>query len=47
MLIFESPHRFGLPTFYTLHVWAWKENPAGTFADWHAAVSCDAFGGED
>ena len=26
---FEAPNRFGLPPFYTLHVWAWKENPAG------------------
>ena len=29
--LFESPNRFGLPAFYTLHVWAWKENPAGAF----------------
>lgn len=42
--LFESPNRFGLPTFYTLHVWAWKENPTGMFANWHAKVSCDAFG---
>jgi hypothetical protein len=40
---FDSPNRFGLPAFYTLHVWAWKENPAGTFSNWHAKVSCDAF----
>ena len=25
--LFTSPNRFGLPNFYTLHVWAWKENP--------------------
>ncbi len=25
---FESPNRFGLPAFYTLHVWAWKDNPS-------------------
>ena len=24
--LFESPNRFGLPAFYTLHVWAWKDN---------------------
>jgi hypothetical protein len=24
---FEAPNRFGLPGFYTLHVWAWKDNP--------------------
>ncbi len=45
--LFESPNRFGLPNFYTLHVWAWKDNPTGTFANWHANVSCDAFGGGD
>ncbi len=41
--LFESPNRFGLPAFYTLHVWAWKDNPAGTFGNWNPAVSCDAF----
>jgi len=41
--LFESPNRFGLPDFYTLHVWAWKENPTGAFTNWHANVSCDAF----
>jgi hypothetical protein len=45
--LFESPNRFGLPTFYTLHVWAWKDNPTGTFSNWHANVKCDAFGGGD
>jgi hypothetical protein len=41
--LFEAPNRFGLPPFYTLHVWAWKENPTGTFVNWHSKVSCDAF----
>ena len=41
--LFESPNRFGLPEFYTLHVWAWKENPQGTFANWNPNVSCDAY----
>ena len=43
MHLFESPNRFGLPTFYTLHVWAWKDNPSGTFSNWHSNVSCDSF----
>jgi hypothetical protein len=43
--LFESPNRFGLPAFYTLHVWAWKENPNGTFVNWHPQVSCDGFTG--
>jgi len=40
---FESPNRFGLPAFYTLHVWAWKNNRNGTFVNWNPDVSCDAF----
>ena len=40
-----SPNRYGLPPFYELHVWAGKENPNGTFADWHAHVTCDGAGG--
>jgi hypothetical protein len=43
---FESPNRFGLPAFYTLHVWAWKENPNGAFVNWHPNVSCKAFAGQ-
>ena len=43
MHLFESPNRFGLPDFYTLHVWAWKENPTGMFSNWHSKVSCDSF----
>jgi hypothetical protein len=33
-------NRFGLPAFYSLHVWLWKHNPAGTFAMWNPNVSC-------
>ena len=44
---FEAPNRFGLPPFYTLHVWAWKDNPAGTFVNWHTKVSCDGFNGQN
>jgi hypothetical protein len=40
---FDSPNRFGLPAFYTLHVWAWKDNPNGTFTNWNPDVSCDGF----
>ena len=40
---FEAPNRFGLPAFYTLHVWAWKDSPTGTFVNWHTNVSCDSF----
>ena len=43
---FEAPNRFGLPAFYTLHVWAWKDNPNGAFVNWHPNVSCAAFSGQ-
>lgn len=43
---FESPNRFGLPAFYTLHVWAWKPNPNGAFVNWHPNVSCQSFTGQ-
>jgi hypothetical protein len=46
MHLFESPNRYGLEPFYTLHVWAWKDNPTGAFTNWHANVSCDAFSQE-
>jgi hypothetical protein len=41
--LFEAPNRFGLPSFYTLHVWAWKDNPNGAFVNWHPNVSCESF----
>ena len=44
---FESPNRFGLPAFYTLHVWAWKDNPNGAFVNWHPNVSCASFSGQN
>jgi hypothetical protein len=44
--LFTSPNRFGLPNFYTLHVWAWKENPKGAFVNWHPNVSCASFAGK-
>ena len=42
---FEFPNRFGLKAFYTLHVWAWKDNPNGAFVNWHPDVSCESFAG--
>ena len=33
------------PAFYELHVWAWKSNPDGMFADWNPRVSCEEFVG--
>jgi hypothetical protein len=45
--LFDAPNRFGLPAFYTLHVWAWKDNPNGAFVNWHPNVSCESFTGKD
>jgi hypothetical protein len=38
----SAPNRYGLGPFYELHVWAWKANPTGTFADNNPDVSCEA-----
>ena len=35
-----APNRYGLPAFYSLHVWVWKSNPAGTFEMFNPKVSC-------
>jgi len=43
--LFDAPNRFGLPAFYTLHVWAWKDNPNGAFVNWHPNVSCASYAG--
>ncbi len=40
-----APNRYGLGAFYELHVWAWKKNPSGMFADMNPNVSCDAVAG--
>jgi len=37
-----APNRYGLDPFYELHVWAWRDNPKGTFADMNPNVSCAA-----
>jgi hypothetical protein len=35
-----APNRYGLNSFYELHVWAWKVNPRGAFADMNPDVTC-------
>lgn len=35
-----APNRYGIPAFYEIHVWAWRSNPDGTFADWNPRVTC-------
>ncbi|WP_445682153.1 hypothetical protein [Radicibacter daui] len=35
-----APNRYGLDPYYELHVWAWRTNPRGPFADMNPDVSC-------
>jgi len=37
----QRANRYGLPPFYELHVWAWKMNPRGAFADMNPTVTCE------
>jgi hypothetical protein len=37
----DSPNRYNLPSFFALHVWAWRNNPKGAFVDWNNHVTCD------
>jgi hypothetical protein len=39
----QSPYRYGIPAYYSLHVCAWRHNPAGVFGDWNPKVSCDGY----
>lgn len=40
MLFVDGPNRYGLPAFFELHVWAWRDNPKGPFVDWNDHVTC-------
>jgi hypothetical protein len=35
-----APNRFNIPSFFELHVWAWRDNPEGAFVDWNNHVTC-------
>jgi hypothetical protein len=39
-----APNRYGIPSFYQIHVWLWKHNPSGMFSDWNPRVSCLGMG---
>jgi hypothetical protein len=41
----DAPNRYGLPAFYSLHTWVWKDNPAGIFAMWNPSVHCNGLNG--
>ncbi len=40
-LYVDSPNRFNIPAFFELHVWAWRDNPQGSFVDWNNDVTCN------
>jgi len=35
-----APNRFGIPAFYSLHLWIWFSNPSGMFEPWNPQVVC-------
>jgi hypothetical protein len=35
-----ADNRYGLPPYYSLHAWIWKNNPSGMFKDWNPKVTC-------
>jgi hypothetical protein len=36
----REPNRYGVPAFYELHLWVWRNNRDGVFNDWNPAVRC-------
>lgn len=45
-LFVDAPNRFTIPSFFELHVWAWRDNPQGPFVDWNDHVSCAGDAGQ-
>ena len=43
-MLTAAPNRFGIPAFYSLHAWIWKDNPRGMFAMWNPRVQCGSDG---
>ncbi|HKW34065.1 MAG TPA: hypothetical protein VJN92_13730 [Candidatus Acidoferrum sp.] len=40
-LLVSTPNRYGIGAIFELHVWAWRDNPNGSFVDWNDHVSCE------
>lgn len=40
MELVPAGNRYGLPDFYELHAWIWKNNPLGMHNDWNPDVTC-------
>lgn len=45
--LIPEPNRYGLPAVYGLHVWAFRENPHGTYTHWNPNVTCDYYDPEN
>jgi hypothetical protein len=41
-LLVGYPNRFTINAFFELHVWAWRDNPQGSFVDWNDRVTCES-----
>lgn len=41
MNLITAPNRYGPDALYELHVWAFEQNPLGTYTDWNTRVSCE------
>ena len=41
-MLTQAGNRYGLPAFYSLHAWVWKDNPDGMFSMYNPAASCEA-----
>jgi hypothetical protein len=39
-MLTEAGNRFGLPAFYSQHVWVGRGNPLGNLAMWNPAIHC-------
>jgi hypothetical protein len=40
LTLVSAPNAYELPDFYEIHLWIWKTNPKGLFADWNPRVWC-------
>jgi hypothetical protein len=41
VLFRQAFHQNDEAELWALHVWLWKHNPSGLFADWNPNVSCE------
>jgi hypothetical protein len=47
MLLGQEFHQHSFLPIYKLHIWLWRDNPRGMFADWNPKVSCEHAGAEN